>query len=202
MESSTCSRRSASRRARARARWLIFLPTRLPTRPVRARPHCLCPVCAPAAAGLQNSARAGHEERDFTTPHHVLRTRKPSLDARPNGSPNLSLVPDGPWAVLPYRCGAVACGLREDCSSRRGSWRRTSSPMPFPGSPRSLHCPAGRDRLSRALPAASGSSVCPSSDFWASTQAYAWMEVHYCMQVCPALERCLRASCCLSSSTF
>ena len=95
-ESSTCSRRSASRRARARARWLTFLPTRPSTRPVRARPHCLCPVGTLAVAGLQNSARAGHEERDFTTPHHVLRTRKPSLDARPNGSPKLSLVPDGP----------------------------------------------------------------------------------------------------------
>ena len=95
-ESSTCSRRSASRRARARARWLTFLPTRPSTRPVRARPHCLCPVGTPAAAGLQNSARAGHEERDFPTPPHVLRTRKPSLDARPNGSPKLSLVPDGP----------------------------------------------------------------------------------------------------------
>ena len=95
-ESSTCSRRSASRRARARARWLTFLPTRPSTRIVRARPHCLCPVGTPAAAGLQNSARAGHEERDFPTPPHVLRTRKPSLDAHPNGSPNLSLVPDGP----------------------------------------------------------------------------------------------------------
>ena len=36
--------------------------------------------------------------------------------------------------------------------------------------PRPLHCPAGRGRLSRALPAASGSSGCPSSDFWASSQ--------------------------------
>jgi hypothetical protein len=50
----------------------------------------------PAAGGLQNSARAGHEERDFLTLPHVLRTRKPSLDSRPNGSPKLSLVPDGP----------------------------------------------------------------------------------------------------------
>ena len=38
------------------------------------------------------------------------------------------------------------------------------------GSPRPLHCPSGRDRPSRARPAASGSSVCPSSDFWASSQ--------------------------------
>ena len=55
---------------------------------------------APAAAGLQNSARAGHEERDFRALPHVLRTRKPSLDAHPNGSPNLSLVPLGPPQLM------------------------------------------------------------------------------------------------------
>ena len=39
---------------------------------------------------------------------------------------------------------------------------------------RPLHSPVGRDHRSRTRSAASGPSVCPSQDFWASIRAYAW----------------------------
>ena len=40
--------------------------------------------------------------------------------------------------------------------------------------PTRLYSPVGQVHRSWALPAASGSSVCPSPDFWASIRAYAW----------------------------
>ena len=108
MESSTCSRRSASRRARAQARWPIWWASSTSTRPVRARPRPPLPVGTPAAAGLQNTPRAGHEETSFPAVAGQLPMRKPSFDTHPNVSPNLTLVPFGPWACDAFRSGVFA----------------------------------------------------------------------------------------------
>ena len=57
-------------------------------------------------------------------------------------------------------------------NSTRNSYLKVAFSLTQGDSPwdKTLLCPSGRDRPSRARPAASGSSVCPSSDFWASSQ--------------------------------
>ena len=76
---------------------LLADPT-VDTTAVRARPRPPLPVGTPAAAGLQNTPRAGAKTMGFATSSHDASMHNPLLDAHPNGSPNLTLVPSGPWA--------------------------------------------------------------------------------------------------------